>query len=516
MNLPLLSLLTTIPIGCGLLLLCVGRRRPETLRVAAITSSVVILLLTLALWERFNPNLSGMQFEETYAWISALHIQYHVGCDGLTILMLVLSAIVTLIATLASSPVTPRSHLYYSLIFFLEACLFGSFTALNFVHWFTYWELSLIPAFFLIRMWGGSGRGPAATTFLVFTIAGSVAMLLSFVGLYLITGSFDFIELARVSEQGALLHPISVGAIPLFLSNHVAMLLFTGVFLGFAVKIPIVPFHTWLPAAYSEAPTPVTILLTGAMSKMGVYGLVRILLPIFALQIHQVFTPLMWLTVATVVTSSFAALAQTDIKRIFAYSSINHLGYCLLGLFALTQAPSADPVLHVQRYAAMDGAILQMFNHGLTAATIFWFIAMLESRSGGLRGIDDFGGIRKVAPIMAGLMGVALFSSLGLPGLNGFISEFLIFKGSFALSTWSTSLCVIGLLLTALFILKVIQRVFAGPLNERWVDFPDTSVSERLMLGPAIAAIFAIGLYPQIMLSTLNATVVAFIQKLHF
>jgi NADH-quinone oxidoreductase subunit M len=279
--------------------------------------------------------------------------------------------------------------------------------------------------------------------------------------------------------------------------------------------VPLIPFHTWLPSAYSEAPTGTTILLTGAMSKMGVYGFLRILLPIFGAQMQAVLTPLLWLAVATIVLSAYAALAQKDMKLTLAYSSINHLGYCMLGIFAVLRfAGDAGPT--AERYAAMDGVFLQMFNHGLTAATLFWFVALLEKRSGGLRGLDDFGGLRKVIPVFTGLMGIALFSSLGLPGLNGFVGEFLIFKGSFPLVTWATALSVLGLLTTAIFILGILQRVFSGALNERWATMADLTLGERLALAPPIALMFVLGLNPQLVLGVVNNTVIQMVQQLRY
>jgi NADH-quinone oxidoreductase subunit M len=218
--------------------------------------------------------------------------------------------------------------------------------------------------------------------------------------------------------------------------------------------------------------------------------------------------------VATIVLSAYAALAQKDLKRIFAYSSINHLGYCLLGIFAVVKFTGGDAALTAEKYAAMSGVLLQMFNHGLTAATLFWFVAMLEKRSGGLRGLNDFGGLRKVAPVFTGLMGIALFSSLGLPGLNGFVGEFLIFKGSFPLVTWAATLSVLGLLVTAIFILGILQRVFSGPLNEKWTALPDLTTGERLALAPAIALMFALGLWPQLVLGVIDNTVIRMVQQL--
>src|SRR6185437_6368957 len=345
-------------------------------------------------------------------------------------------------------------------------------TSLNFYHWFIFWEASLIPAFFLIKLWGGPRRGPAATQFFIYTMAGSAALLICFLALFFCTGSMDFIQLAAMTASGALKHMVTSHLGP------VTMWLAVGVLAGFAVKVPMFPFHTWLPAAYAEAPSPVTMLLTGAMSKMGVYGLLRIALPIFGPEIYAMRTPLLVLAVITVVMGAWAAAAQKDLKRIFAYSSVNHLGYCLLAIFAI--ALPAYGAQHNSQAAALNGVILQMFNHGITAAALFWFVSILQFRSGGARGIDDFGGLRKPAPVLAGLMGITLFSSLGLPGLNGFVSEFLIFRGVFPLSWVSATVSVLALLITAAVLLTVIQKVFTGPVPEKWAGFPDLHSSERM------------------------------------
>jgi NADH-quinone oxidoreductase subunit M len=415
----------------------------------------------------------------------------------------------------ASWDVQDNASLYFSLILFLQAGLFGTFSALNFFHWFLFWELSLIPAFFLIRLWGGTRRASAATQFFIYTMVGSIALLLAFLAIFQATGKFDFIELSELARNGQLIQALANTSVWHSLSPHrVAMIIFSAAFLGFAVKVPLIPFHTWLPSTYTEAPTGTTMLLTGAMSKMGVYGFLRIMLPIFYLEMRSIRTPLLWLAVATVVLSAYAALAQQDLKRILAYSSINHLGYCMLAIFSVTAFTDDDAALAQAKMATVSGAVLQMFNHGLTAATLFWFIALLEKRSGGLCGLDDFGGLRKVAPVFCGLMGIALFSSLGLPGLNGFVSEFLIFRGAFPLATWATALAVVGLLVTAIFILTILQRVFYGPLNARWSNLADLTVAERLALLPPIALMFAVGIYPQFVLGVINDTVAKLSQQL--
>ena len=388
----------------------------------------------------------------------------------------------------------------------LEAGLFGSFTALNFFHWFLFWELSLIPAFFLIKLWGGPKRGPAATQFFVYTMAGSVALLLSFLAVFFSTGSMEFGQLAAMAADG------NAGATSdcaswIGCGSHVMMWLAIGVLAGFAVKVPMAPFHTWLPAAYAEAPSPVTMLLTGAMSKMGVYGLLRIALPLFGAQIAQIRTPLLVLAVITVVMGAWAAAAQKDLKRMSRVLVSESPGLLPAGNFCDCGAGGANVAVGTSQAAALNGVILQMFNHGLTAAALFWFIAMIQFRSGGLRGIDDFGGLRKPAPVFAGLMGIALFSSLGLPGLNGFVGEFLIFRGVFPLSWVAATVSVLGLLVTAAVILTVIQKVFTGPVPEHWAEFPDLHGGERLAMAPVIGLMFLLGLVPQLIVGHVNPTV---------
>ena len=495
-GMPILTIITVLPLIGAAFALFSGKHA----RGVALITTLVSLVLALLVWTRI-PASGAIGLVERAAWAPSLGIEYHLGVDGLGALMVLLSAIVTLMSVDASHRVHHQPGLYYGLVLALESGLFGTFTALNFFHWFIFWELSLIPAFFLIKLWGGPKRGPAATQFFVYTMAGSVALLISFLAIFLSTGTMDFGMLTALAQSGALATAVTAHLGP------VMLWLAIGVLAGFAVKVPLVPFHTWLPAAYAEAPSPVTMLLTGAMSKMGVYGLLRIAIPIFGVQIAQIRTPLLVLAVATVVMGAWAAAAQKDLKRVFAYSSVNHLGYCLLAIFALA-VPASGAATAASQAAALNGVILQMFNHGLTAATLFWFMAMIQMRSGGLRGIDDFGGLRKPAPVFAGLMGIALFSSLGLPGLNGFVGEFLIFRGVFPLSWISATVSVLGLLVTAAVILTVIQKVFTGPVPERWASFPDLHASERMALAPVIGLMLLIGLVPQLIVASVNPTVV--------
>jgi NADH-quinone oxidoreductase subunit M len=539
---PWLTALTLIPLLGGVMV--IGMRDQQKLaRKLTLAFSFLSLGVTLFLWKNFNAASGELQFTERFDWVKSLGIQYRLGVDGLGLLMLLLAAIVTPLALLAAGPLfgvpalagpeaavkqgdrlkpglqtgADNSHIFGALVLWLQAGLFGTFTALNFFHWFLFWELALIPAFFLIKLWGGPNRGPAATQFFIYTMVGSVALLLSFLAIRVATGSFDFIELADMAKRGEITTKLGdvLGWKSLSFS-WLGLIIFGGAFLGFAVKVPVFPFHTWLPSAYAEAPSPVTMLLTGVMSKMGVYGFLRILLPIFPEQVRLVLTPLLCLAVLTIVLSACAAFAQRDLKRMLAYSSINHLGYCLLAMFAAVGATTSVNQPELQKAAALNGVLLQMFNHGLTASALFLFVSLLEKRSGGLRGLDDFGGIRKVVPVFTGLMGISLFSSLGLPGLNGFVGEFLIFKGVFPLAPWAAAISTIGLLVTAIFLLTLIQRVFCGPLNEKWARLPELTPTELLLVLPGTALMFVLGLYPQLVLGVVDATVVKMVEQLKF
>ncbi len=508
---PWLTLLALLPLAGALAVLLLGRWQPALARALAAAVATAALVITLTIWHRFDSSALGLQFVESHPWAPSLGMAYHLGVDGLGVLMLVLTAIVVLMSLAASWANPKQGPVYFALVLLLEAGLFGTFTAMNFVHWFLFWELSLIPAFFLVRLWGGADSARASTQFFLYTMVGSVALLLAFLAVFLATGSFDFIELAGLARSGQL-----STALAQHLPSNGGMILFWAAFLGFAVKTPVVPFHTWLPATYAEAPSETTMLLTGAMSKMGIYGFLRILLPIFPEQMHRALTPLLWLAVASIVLPAFAAWAQSDLKRIFAYSSINHLGYCVLGVCVAAKMTGVDASFATEKAAALTGVLLQVFSHGLTAAAIFWFIALLERRSGGLRGLNDFGGLRKAVPIFTGLMGIAIFCSLGLPGLSGFPGEFLILKGAFPLAPWATSLSLLGLLMTAVFLLTVIQKVFSGPLNNRWAAMPDLTTRELLALFPALALMFLLGLYPQLIAGPIHATVMQWAGQVRF
>ncbi len=435
--------------------------------------------------------LTELQLVERHAWIPAIGAEYLVGIDGLSLLLVLLTSLIIPFALLAK-PVPGEGRAFYATMLIMQSALYGTFTAQNFVLWFLFYEMSLIPAFLLIKIWGGENRDRAATKFFLYTFLGSVAILLSFLGIYFAKGTFDFAALAGFGKNG-------------LLTGKLAWLAFAGIFIGLAVKVPLFPFHTWLPDAYQTAPTGVSMVLTGLLSKMGIYGFVRLLLPLFPNELKIVGPWLLALAVCSIVFAPLAAWAQRDLKRMIAYLSINHLGYCMLALFAIAASPAVSASIDTQ--AALSGVFMQIFNHGITAATLFYFVGLLEQRRG-LRGIDDFGGLMQRTPLLCGWMSVAMFSSLGLPGLNGFIGEFLIFKGAFAIAATFTAIAVIGLLVTAIVFVRAMQSLFSGPLAENCSAFPDLLRSEKIVIVPVTLLMLAIGITPQFLFNMFNTTVV--------
>ena len=439
------------------------------------------------MWRNYDSATAGLQFVERHAWIPSIGAEYLVGIDGLSLLLVLLTSVVFPFAFLAQR----LSRGACALLLVMQAALYGNFTAHNFVLWFLFYEMSLVPGFLLIKIWGGPNRDWAATKFFLYTFLGSVAMLLAFLGIYFAKGTFDFAQLTELARNAPLL------------TGRVGWLAFFGIFLGLAVKVPLFPFHTWLPDAYEAAPTGVSMVLTGVLSKMGVYGFIRLLLPLFPREI-QAFGPwLLGLAVCSIVFASLAAWAQSDLKRMVGYLSINHLGYCLLALFAVGTATARPPV-EVQ--AAFSGVFVQIFNHGVTAAALFYFVGLLEERRGA-RGIHDFGGLMQRTPLLCGWMSVAMFSSLGLPGLNGFVGEFLIFKGAFSLAMIPTAVAVLGLLFTAITFLRAMQMLFSGPLAETCNGFPDLLPREKFVIVPVTLLMFAAGIAPQFVFNVFNSTV---------
>jgi len=479
----LISALILIPLA-GAVALYIGQ--PKNARTVALIFNALSAFYALLLWQKFDATAPGLQIAERHAWIPSIGAEYLVGVDGLSLLLVLLISLVFPFAFCAQR----LERGACALMLVMQAALYGTFTAQNFVLWFLFYEMSLVPAFLLIKIYGGENRDVAAVKFFIYTFFGSVAMLLAFLGIYFAKGTFDFATLAGLGKSG-------------LLTGNLKWFAFAGIFLGLAVKVPLFPFHTWLPDAYQTAPTGVSMVLTGGLSKMGVYGFIRLLVPLFPNEIKIAGPWLLALVVCSIVFAPLAAWAQRDLKRMVAYLSINHLGYCLLGLFAIT-ARSTSSLMDT--HAALSGVFLQIFNHGITAAALFYFVGLLEQRRG-LRGIDDFGGLMQRTPLLCGWMSVVMFSSLGLPGLNGFIGEFLIFKGSFAVAASVTAIAVLGLLFTAVTFMRAMQSLFGGPLVESCSGFSDLIRSEKLVILPVTLLMFAIGILPQFIFNIFNATV---------
>ena len=468
----MITALTLAPVLAALIILAVPERRA---RGVALAGSLVSLGLMVYMLTHLDLDAKGVQFKEKISWIPGLGIDYFVGLDGVNALVLLLATLLAPLVVLASWKQEERSRTYFVLLCIQFTGLFGTFTALNFFHWFLYWELALVPAFFLIKLFGsGEDRHRAALNFFLFTVVGSVAMLLGFLFLYQQTGTFDFVELAG---KGVDAHP----------------LIFCAVLAGLWVKVPLAPLHIWQAPAYAAAPTPVAMLLTGVMSKMGVYGFLRLVVPIFDKQLQQHATALMTFALVTILWGAFLALRQRDLKRMLAFSSLNHVAYCVLGVGALGVA--AEGLKIDAHELARQGVILQMFAHGLAAAGLFYLVGLLETRTGS-RGLGDFGGLSAVTPKFAAAFYMLTFCSLGLPFMAGFAAEFLIFSGSFAVAPILTAAATVGLLVTAVFLLTMLQKVFTGPTPDRISTMADLSPCEGLIVIPLLFLVFFVGISP--------------------
>jgi len=467
----MITALTLAPLVAAILIVAMPAQRA---RAVALAGALVSFGLTAWLLTQFN----GTLIEAKRSWIPDLGIDYHVGLDGTNALVLFLAALLAPIVVWISWGHSDRPKTYFALLSLQFTGLFGTFTALNFFHWFIYWELALVPAFFLIKLFGqGVERHKAAINFFLFTVLGSVAMLLGFLFLYQETGSFNFIELPEKVK-----------------SLEVSSLIFVAILAGLWVKVPLAPLHIWQAPAYAAAPTPVVILLTGVMSKMGVYGFLRLIVPIFPAQLQQHADVLLGFALLTILWGAFLALRQTDLKKLLAFSSLNHVAYCVLGIGALGVAVNGPKI--DAHELARQGVILQMFAHGLSAAGLFYLVGLLEQRAGS-RDRDGFGGLCSVTPRFAAMFYILTFCSLGLPFLAGFAAEFLIFSGSFAVAPKVTAVATLGLLATAVFLLTMLQRVFTGPVNEQHKSMPDLTRNEILILTPILILVFWAGIYPK-------------------
>ena len=491
-NTHLLSTILFFPVLAALVMAFLPKDEHKLLRWTAFLASLVPFILTLVLWSRFDPNVAGFQFEEQYVWYEAIHSTFHIGVDGLSLTMVLLTTLLTPLAILASFTVVDRVRLYMILFLLLETGMLGVFMALDLLIFFVFWEIGLVPMYFLINQWGSKNRNYASLKFMIYTMAGSLGLLLAIQMLGVLFQTYDLPALYQ-------LWPNFEGTLMGLPAATVKTIAFWAFVIAFAIKVPVWPFHTWLPDAHTEAPTAGSMLLAGVLLKLGAYGFLRLVLPLYPAESERFAGALAFLAVMAIIFGAFGSYGQDDFKRLVAYSSINHMGFVLLGI-----AAAAKAVGTVDATIALNGAVLQMFNHGLSAAGMFFLVGVIYERAH-TRDLNAFGGLFPLMPVYGGILIFTSMASLGLPGLNGFVSEFLVVRGSWPIFTGYTAAAMLGLLFTGAYILKGIKKVLHGPLNERWVGhLTDINVRELLVIAPLMVLILSIGVWPAWIMDVIN------------
>jgi NADH-quinone oxidoreductase subunit M len=517
----LLTIITFFPLLAVLLMLFIPREEERSIRRMAVGLSVVPLLLAIYLWLAYDQAAGGFQFEYVAEWIPVINVNYHLGADGLSIPLVFLTALLTTLCMIYSSfTIKKRVKEFFVLFFLLQMGMFGVFLSLDLVLFYVFWEIGLVPMYLLIGIWGQAKDRPqySAIKFFLYTLAGSVFMLLAILALYFTHGTFDIQALSQVSL--------------LFEGNEwAATLAFWAFFIAFAIKVPLFPFHTWLPDAHTAAPTAGSVILAGVLLKLGGFGMMRIALPIFPEQ----FQYFCWnvpiipiLALISIIYGALVCMAQWDLKRLIAYSSVSHMGYFMLGLAAAAAAwGRAD--LSDAAAMATNGAAMQMFNHGIITGGLFFLVGVIYERAhsrdlalkdedGNLlldkdkKVIPAFGGLGKMTPYYYGIFLVTAFASLGLPGLAGFWAEFFVFRGAFEIMSWAAVIGVIGIVVTAAYILwKIVQYVFLGDFDlERWkkiahgAKLTDMVSFEKITMWPLIVFMIVFGIYPVPLVNLFN------------
>jgi len=526
-----LSLLLIVPLAGMVVILFLDRERHvQAIRGVAVAASALVLAWSIAcafayslgVGEREHalvmPAASAgsaahgavssmtMRLEYQAPWIPSLGITYHLGVDGLSLPLIILTTGLTFLSVIYSLRIQERVKEYMAFFLLLEVGMLGVFVALDFFLFYVFWEIGLVPMFFLIGIWGGPRREYAAIKFFLYTLVGSLAMLLALLALYFTAQphTFDILDLIRQNPMNPLTRAPLVGS-----------LVFWGLFLGFAIKVPLFPFHTWLPDAHVEAPTAGSVILAGVLLKLGTYGFVRVSLPLLPQQCAQYADWIAALALISIIYGALCAMAQQDLKKLIAYSSVNHMGFVMLGVAAAAgsagiRSLTGGPTI-VSRATALNGATLQMVAHGIITGALFFLVGVIYDRAH-TRLLDQFGGLAKQMPLYFGIMTVAALASLGLPGMAGFVAEFSVFVGSFASFPVHTILAAIGVIVTAAYLLWMLQRLFLGPLNERWKHLTDMDWGEVFALAPLVAAMLVIGLYPYPLMQVINGPMTAIVQ----
>lgn len=503
----------------------------RAIKWGSILASTLPLGVSIYMLFAYDFSVGGMQFQVKQEWIPALNASFHLGADGLSVPLIFLTALLsTLSIYYSAGTIRHRVKEYFVMFHLLELSMLGVFMALDYVLFYVFWEISLVPMYLLIGIWGGVNRGYASIKFFIYTLVGSVAMLLAILGTYFATGTFNIIEAAQLRPfldlppQSALLY---------------TSLAFWGFFLGFAFKVPSFPFHTWLPDAHTEAPTAGSVILAGVLLKLGAYGFLRIVLPTYPTASEYWSLWLVALGAIAIVYGAFVCVAQTDFKRLIAYSSVSHMGYVMLGIGAAASVLSVEGAQRAADFfgvttdavrdsaaMALNGATLQMFNHGIITGALFFLVGIIYERAH-TRELSRFGGLSSKTPYYYGMMMVAGFASLGLPGLAGFWAEFFTFRGAFALVPYWAAFGAIGIVITAIYILwRILQNVFLGEYDphkvHHWTtvqgeetDGPTDMVPfEKVTLWPLIAGMFVLGIFPTLILNYFNLSAVELLAQI--
>jgi len=474
----ILTLMTFIPVAGMVVVLCLPSAAHNLIKWTAAITTVPPLLLAVWLFVNFDRSQAGFQFVEHSRWIPSFNIEYFVGVDGISITMVLLTALLSFLCMFASWGIEKAVKGYFALFLLLDAAMMGVFVSLDFFLFYIFWELMLLPMYFLIGIWGGPRREYAAIKFFLYTLAGSVLMLLALLALYFsqTPHTFDMTKLMAAHAS---------------YSHQFQTVIWIALFIGFAIKIPAFPFHTWLPDAHVEAPTAISVILAGVLLKMGTYGILRInygMLPVATAELAYYF--LGALGAFNIVYGALCAMAQTDLKKLVAYSSISHMGYVMLGMASFTPQ-------------GIQGAVLQMFNHGTVTAMLFLLVGVIYDRAHH-REIAGFGGLASIMPVYTGMAGLAFFAALGLPGLSAFISEILVLLGAWQRYPVLTAIGASAVVLTAGYILWMMQRVFLGKVNEKYVGLPEISGRELFTLAPLAVIVIILGFYPRPILDLMS------------
>jgi NADH-quinone oxidoreductase subunit M len=493
----ILSWITFIPlIGMGLILFIPRTNTALVKGVSLVATALPLVLSTWVYFGLFDKHSGALQLVEKADWIAGIDAQYFVGIDGLSLALVWLTQLLLFLAVPGSFSIEKAQKSYYSLLLLLQVGITGVFVAQDYFLFYVFWEVMLLPMYFLIGIWGGPRREYAAIKFFLYTLAGSVLMLVALVALRLDSGTFSIPELTYLASQGQLTgsHLPGGGAL---LGMRFTTWIFWFLFVGFAIKVPVFPFHTWLPDAHVQAPTPVSVILAGILLKLGGYGMLRACFPIVPSAFHEFAIVLAILGVVSIVYGAFVALGQTDFKRMVAYSSVSHMGYVLLGFAALT-------------YWGMTGAALQMFNHGTSSAVMFFVVGVIYDRAHH-RDLNGFGGLAQVMPKYWALTTLGFFAALGLPGLAGFVSEFMTLYGAYDAADWRFKpmvlISTIGIVITAAFLLWAIQRVFLGNLNEKYKGLGDMTAREIFCQAPLLFLCVLLGILPYLLIDWMRPSI---------